>query len=241
MSDAASIAVVVLLVGWAVWGVLAWPPLKRALAAGDRTALTAEYRLTIIGEVVLAALAFGAAAWAGFGIVRASQGLAIGSAIGVGALQPPVLAGVGTAIVGGVIGIVVARRSGKAPQLAGDIAALLPETTTERRWFAAVCVCVGVCEELLYRGFMGGWLSDIGLNGVAVLVIGSVFFGLAHSYQGASGVAATTMLGALLHVLYVGTGSIWVPIVLHILLDLRLLLIVPTRLAGGITGGTTAN
>lgn len=61
MSTAATLLVVVLLLGWAIWGVLAWPPLKRALAAGDRAALLREYRQTIIGQLVLAALAIGAA------------------------------------------------------------------------------------------------------------------------------------------------------------------------------------
>lgn len=223
MSEVASIAVVVLLVGWAVWGVLAWPRLKRALAVGDRSALIGEYRQTIIGQLVLSALAIGAAVWAGLAIWSAPEGLAIGTALGVGELPVPVLAGAGAALVGAVVGIVVVRRSGTPPQLLGDIAALIPVTAPERRWFAAVCVCVGVCEELLYRGFMGAWLADVGLNGVAVLAIGSLFFGLAHAYQGVSGVLATTAVGALFHVLYVGTGSLWVPIALHILLDLRAL------------------
>jgi len=228
MSEGASIAVVLLLVGWAIWGVLAWPPLKRALAAGDRAALLREYRQTIIGQLVLAALAIGAAVWVGLTIWSAPDELAIGTAVPVGELPVPILAGAGAALVGSIVGVVVARRSGKATPLTGDIEALVPVTALERRWFAAVCVCVGVCEELLYRGFMGAWLSDLGLNGIAVLVVGSVFFGLAHAYQGWSGVLGTTLLGALLHVLYVGTGSLWVPIVLHILIDLRLLAVRPS-------------
>jgi len=235
MSSAAAIAVVLLLVGWAIWGVFAWPPLKRALASGNRLALIREYQQTIAGELVLAALAVSAAAWAGLAMVQAVPGLAIGSAIAVGELPAPLLAGVGAALVGALAGIMLARRSGKAPQLIGDIAALVPVTTPERRWYVAVCVCVGVCEEVLYRGFMGAWLSDLGASGVTVLVVGSVFFGLAHAYQGVAGVLGTTVLGAILHVLYVGTGSLWVPIVLHILLDLRLLLMSPRRLPHGTT------
>lgn len=51
---------------------------------------------------------------------------------------------------------------------------------------------------------------------MAVLVVASVFFGLAHGYQGMAGVLGTTMLGAVLHLLYVGSGSLWVPTGLHI-------------------------
>lgn len=109
MSEGASIAVVLLLVGWAIWGVLAWPPLKRALAAGDRAALLREYRQTIIGQLVLAALAIGAAVWAGLAIWSAPDELAIGTAVPVGELPVPILAGAGAALVGSIVG--VCRRS----------------------------------------------------------------------------------------------------------------------------------
>lgn len=168
MSGAAALVVVVLLVGWAIWGVRAWPPLKRALAAGDRAALVREYRQTIIGQLVLSALAIGAAALAGFGIVQAGDGLSIGSAIEVGELPTPVLAGVGTALIGALLGVVVARRSSKSPPLSGDIAALLPVTGLERRWFIAVCLCVGVCEELLYRVVPAGWDRGTTRDGTTV-------------------------------------------------------------------------
>lgn len=223
MSGGVAILVVALLVGWAIWGVLAWPPLKRALTAGDRSALIREYRQTIAGELILSTLATAAAVWAGLSLWSAPDELGIGS-IGAGDLPVQILAGVaGGALVGIAIGLVLARRTQKAPQLAGDIDALVPVTRVERRWFVALCLCVGVCEEILYRGFMGAWLSDLGLNGIAVLAVGSVFFALAHAYQGLAGALATMALGALLHVLYVGTGSLWAPIVVHVLLDLRLL------------------
>lgn len=227
MSRAATVGVVVLLLGWAVWGVLAWPKLKRALAGGNRAPLIREYRQTIVGQLVLAALAIAAAGWAGLQIWTAPDELAIGSAIPVGELPAPVLGGIAAAAAGAILGAVLARRSKRPTPLAGDIAALIPVSRVERRWFAAVCVCVGVCEELLYRGFMAAWLADLGLNGVAVLIVGSLFFGLAHAYQGVTGVLVTTALGALLHLLYVGTGALWAPMALHALLDLRLLTVRP--------------
>ena len=47
----------------------------------------------------------------------------------------------------------------------------------------------------------------------------SVAFGLGHSYQGAGGAVKTGLVGLAFGVLYVATGSIWVPIVAHIVLD----------------------
>jgi membrane protease YdiL (CAAX protease family) len=51
-----------------------------------------------------------------------------------------------------------------------------------------------------------------------------------------AGVLTTGVLGAVLAALYLGTGSLLLPVVLHALVDLRFLL-VPTRLlpaAGGV-------
>lgn len=217
-----SILVVLALTGWAIWGVLAWPKLKTELAAGDRTALLREYRLTIGGQLVLVALALAAAPIAGLTVFAADPKLGLGDRLPVGEM-PPMLWGVlGAGVVGGLLGIVLGRRGGRQ-SMAGDIAAMIPTHRIERQWFVAVCLTVGVCEEVLYRGFMAAWLSDLGLNSTAVLILGSVFFGLAHLYQGWAGVAATTLMGAWFHVLYVASGALWIPMIAHALLDLRVL------------------
>ena len=63
---------------------------------------------------------------------------------------------------------------------------------------------------------------------VWVLALGvAVVFGLAHVYQGAAGVVVTSMMGAVLGVLVVATGSLLPAVVLHAALDLRALLIAP--------------
>ena len=51
-----------------------------------------------------------------------------------------------------------------------------------------------------------------------------MLFGLAHWYQGRLGVLATGAVGAVLTQLYLTTGSLLLPMVLHVLIDLRLLL-----------------
>ena len=103
----------------------------------------------------------------------------------------------------------------------------LPVTAEERLWFAAVSITAGICEEFLYRGFLIRYLSDrpwhIGL-GVAQAV-SSVFFGLAHGYQGASGVISTGFIGAVMAIIFFVTGSLWLPMALHAFIDLNILLL----------------
>jgi membrane protease YdiL (CAAX protease family) len=107
--------------------------------------------------------------------------------------------------------------------------ALLPRTTAERRLFTLVGVTAGVCEEWLYRGFLLAVVAAVGggLPMPVLVAIGALAFGLAHAYQGVAGIVTTGVLGGVMAGLYLGTGSLLLPIVLHALIDLRFLL-VPT-------------
>ena len=105
------------------------------------------------------------------------------------------------------------------------VAALLPRSPAERRWFAALAITAGVCEEVLYRGFglaaLRWAVPDI--TTPALVIITGAAFGFAHLYQGPPGVVLTGLLGAYLGWIAVATGSLVPVIVLHALLDLRIL------------------
>jgi membrane protease YdiL (CAAX protease family) len=68
-------------------------------------------------------------------------------------------------------------------------------------------------------------LADFGLQGWALVAASAVIFGLAHVYQGIGGVLVTTLMGALLGVVYLATGSLLAAMAVHALMDLRLLLV----------------
>lgn len=109
----------------------------------------------------------------------------------------------------------------------GDIQAMIPRNLAEVRLGALLSVNAGVIEELLFRlalpavvfgAFGNAWLAIL----ATVLV-----FGALHVYQGVVGVIVTMIIGALLMVLYIATGSIAVPIVVHVLIDLRSFVLIP--------------
>lgn len=105
----------------------------------------------------------------------------------------------------------------------GETAELLPRTPVERRWFFALALTAGFCEEAIYRSFA---LAMVTLYLPAAplwvyFVVGSVPFGLAHLYQGRRGVVLTTLFGLWLTAVYLGFGSLWPAIVAHALIDLR--------------------
>ena len=105
------------------------------------------------------------------------------------------------------------------------LAFILPVTQEERAWFALVSITAGICEEVLYRGFLIRYLSNGPWHaGIwPALAIASISFGLAHGYQGLSGIIGTTLLGAVMAVLFLASGSLWLPMALHAIIDLRIL------------------
>jgi membrane protease YdiL (CAAX protease family) len=113
-------------------------------------------------------------------------------------------------------------------KLMPDFGALIPVTSRERALFVLVALSAGVCEEIVYRG----WLLDalhhvVGLSGGALVVVAAVGFGLGHYYQGLVGMLVTGVLGLVFCGLYVASGTLLIPIVLHALIDLRVALVPP--------------
>ena len=100
----------------------------------------------------------------------------------------------------------------------GDKEALIPTTRRERLWFRAVSINAGISEELIFRGFLLWYLEPwVGLPFAVVIAIG--LFALAHLYQGWANLPAIAVVAALMFALYLISGSIWLPIVVHALID----------------------
>jgi membrane protease YdiL (CAAX protease family) len=80
----------------------------------------------------------------------------------------------------------------------------------------------GVCEEIIYRGLLFFLLQSIFSNmpTLLVLIVSSVIFGCAHVYQGVSGVAKTAAIGLIFGHLFLATGSLIPPMILHFLIDI---------------------
>ncbi len=107
-----------------------------------------------------------------------------------------------------------------------SVADLLPHGPAEARTFRVLAFTAGTCEEILYRGFLLAYLAFYFGAWPAVL-IGGIAFGIAHAYQGVSGIVKTGVVGLLAGALYVATGSLLWPMLLHTGIDLH----------GGAVGG----
>jgi membrane protease YdiL (CAAX protease family) len=126
-----------------------------------------------------------------------------------------------------VVPIILFRDRVEDVTAVGDIAALLPRNRAELPYGIALSVNAGLVEELLFRLGLPALVFGIIGNGVAAFLIASLLFGLLHVYQGVWGVVGATMLGILFSLIFLLTGSIVVAIVVHILIDLRSLVLIP--------------
>lgn len=80
---------------------------------------------------------------------------------------------------------------------------------------------IAVTEELLFRGLLIGAFAAGSPLAPVVLILGSALaFGTAHTAQGRLGVAVATGLGVGLGVVYYWSGSLWLVIGAHYLVDL---------------------
>lgn len=87
-----------------------------------------------------------------------------------------------------------------------------------------VWIVVVFAEEIIYRGFFMLELKDlIGESVFALslnLVLTSTLFGVAHWYQGHSGVLSTGIIGFLIGLVFILNGfNIWMPILIHGFID----------------------
>lgn len=193
--------------------------LVKRLTAGGFASKVELYRTSMLAQWVLAAALL--TLWWAHG--RSASALGITLRADDGAALGAVVVAAGLAVL--ALQRFLVRRldaSGRRrlrAQFAGT-RALLPEDDREHRWFRAMAVTAGVCEELLYRGFLIPYCAHFAGAPLGILLAAGLF-GLGHLYQGPRGVAKTFLVGVAAGLLYVETGSLLWPMLLHAALDLQ--------------------
>jgi membrane protease YdiL (CAAX protease family) len=95
---------------------------------------------------------------------------------------------------------------------------MLPHSREELSLFFKLSFTAGICEELLYRGYLIWYLSHW-LSFYPAAALASLLFGIGHVYQGWRGVITTGFVGAFLAAVYLITGSLYAGMVMHALMD----------------------
>jgi len=115
----------------------------------------------------------------------------------------------------------------------------MPETPRELRHSLVLVASASVCEEVAFRGFLVPYVTGfVGTSpaGLALAVaLPSLVFAVCHAYQGFHAVVKIAFLAGVFGAILVVTGSLWIPIALHLLVDLVGVLLGPTLLRPGET------
>ncbi len=107
---------------------------------------------------------------------------------------------------------------------------LMPVTRREKGLYAGLSFCAGFGEEMAYRGYAIPAVIVAGGSAPVALALTSASFALLHSYQGVLGVVRTGMIGLVMGAVFLHTGSLWPPMVAHVLIDLAVGFVLADRL-----------
>lgn len=202
-----------------VYGLATWPALKRSLAANEPGARAKSYVEILIWQGVLTIA--GLTIWILAERPWSELGLSLRDGVGFWV----------SAAIGGVVIVFflhqLARVFRGEPKDLQDLRSqlepmkeFLPHTRSERNLSIVVAISAGISEEILWRGFLLLYLQAF-LPTWAAATIAVLGFGLGHLYQGVGGAAKCTVLGSVAMLLYVVSGSLFVPILLHAVVDIQ--------------------
>jgi hypothetical protein len=134
-------------------------------------------------------------------------------------------AGIAGAALLALILVIWCERQGWLPREADLVYLLIPETPREKLWSVLIISpTAAFCEEFLFRGFLLTQLHDWLHSLWWAWLVTSVAFGLAHYYQGWSGMIRAGLLGALLAYPVVRYGSLYPSMLAHWMIDTGALL-----------------
>lgn len=210
--------VFVIAIVYPVAGFIGFKRLLKRVAAGEPVKRFELYRNTLIGHwslffVFIAIWIYTAREWSTVGLVFDAD-----LWTGVGALLT---------LLGIVLLVNQIRQVQSAPQQEidklskrfGKLSIIIPRNGAELAGFYGLAVTAGIVEEILWRGFMI-WYLDQYMPLWAAALISTIGFGLAHAYQGARNLPQITAVSAAMAALYLLSGSIWLPIILHAAIDI---------------------
>lgn len=228
MSRTAAAVGITFVIAWYALAPLPWPAqamaaallvVLPALAVAQARALAGMapeqlpripvYVSSIVSLVVLAFLCLLAASSSGF-----TPGI-----IGLRAVDSPVflawvIVGVGAAAVLLAVGKVMNIQEAEL------LTHLLPVTRRERAVFVVLAITAGVCEEIIFRGFLIPSLSFVIGSTLVAALLSSALFGVMHAYQDRFGAARAATLGFALAAPMLIADTILPSIAAHTAIDL---------------------
>jgi membrane protease YdiL (CAAX protease family) len=194
-----------------------WPRHMRAVDAGDSRARSRVYLQTLSVEWLVAAAVAAVMLYSGRSLDALGLRVPHGWRLWTGAALPTAYA-----VLVSLQGRALAAKPtalAKLRERLKPLRGLIPHTPGEYRLFNPLAVTAGICEELLYRGYLV-WVLQHWLPLWVAAGASMVLFGFAHVYQGAKYGLRAFGGGVVMGVLALVTRSLLPGMVLHALIDL---------------------
>ena len=84
------------------------------------------------------------------------------------------------------------------PQKIGDVTQkLAPVTAVEMMLFLVLSISAGICEELVFRGYLQQQFARMGRRVWVGVALSALVFGGAHGYEGVAGILLIAVYGAM--------------------------------------------
>lgn len=216
--DIALLAIICL--GLPVQAELSREKVRARILSGEAGARERLYRSTIVMLWTLALLVLGlwlvaGRGWAELGFV-AGHGWTLGVGWGLAAL----VSGFFTWQWFGVMrSDAVRRKFCTELEAMGENLYFLPQSEAEFRLFRTTAVTAGITEEIIFRGFVIWGFAHVMPVWAAAALSLAVFTWL-HRYQGLAQLLPVFLIGLVMTVIVVLSGSLWPAIGLHVVVDL---------------------
>lgn len=210
--------VLIALVSPAVDKLWLYPWLTRATEAGVAGARRRAYLVGILGQWIPLGVVL--ALWASRGRPFTALGLGLGSPLGLG---------IGLALAAAVVVLFALQhrallaRPEKLPLVLrqmGSALPLIPHTPGELRGFKLLSITAGICEEVMYRGYIW-WYLAVWTGPWAGALLSAVLFGAGHLYMDRKAAVRAGIVGAVMAGIVLGCGSLWPAMIIHAAIDIN--------------------
>jgi hypothetical protein len=104
-------------------------------------------------------------------------------------------------IILGAVGLLLRLAHLHPENIRGVVSQMAPASAGELAFWIALSISAGICEELIFRGYLQQQFTALTRHVWLGIAISAVFFGLAHGYEGKSGMLLIMLYGAFFGIL----------------------------------------
>ena len=97
----------------------------------------------------------------------------------------------------------------------------MPTSNREMPVYILMCLCAGIFEEVIYRGYLVTYFSHLFINSAyrqsLSVFIPAFFFSISHFYHGAKNISTIFILSVFFGYIYILSGSLVIVMLVHFL------------------------